>query len=433
MTSVCLRLYQTLARAFPYEFKTVYGDELQYVTEQSIEGIWRRYGFLGLLRLLLDLAIRIPAEYLSEFAQDLRYGLRMLAHSPGFTTVAIVSLTLGIGIATAAFSEMNGFILRDVPVVRNPGDLVMFHTPVSFPDYQRYRERADLFAGTLAYMAPVPLSVSLGGRDERVWGHLVTASYLATLGVQPALGRWFSPAEEQPGQPLRVAISYRFWRNHLGFDPAIIGKILRINGQPCAVAAVTPDQFQGASPLVFVADLWLPAGVGPGVVPELAGDVLERHDRATFQLLARLRPGVSTPRAEAALEPMARQIERDYADPNRDRPGRRIQLHPGGKMMPIKKEDLPMIAGFFAVLGGVILLIASSNVANMMLARAADRRKEISVRLALGAGRARLIRQLIAESLLLAAAAGAMGLALAWVADARGLAGDRCCLPSRPI
>ena len=414
MTSACLRFYRALARAFPYEFKALYGDPLEYVTEQAIEDVWRRYGIFGLLRLLLDLAIRIPAEYLSEFAGDLRFGVRMLANAPGFTSVAIVSLTLGIGIATAAFSEMNGFIMRDVPAVRDPEQLVMFKAPVAFPDYRRYRERSDLFSATLAYMAPIPLSVSLGGRDERAWGHLVTASYLSTLGVQPALGSWFTPAEEQPGQPPRVAISYRFWRNRLGFDPAIIGKTLRINGQPCAVAAVTPDEFQGASPMAFVADLWLPVGVGAGVAPELAGDLLGRHSRASFLVVARLRPGVSTARAEAALEPMALQLEKDYGDPNRDHPGRRIQLHPGGKLMPIKKEDIPMIAGFFFVLGGIILLIASSNVANMMLARAADRRREISVRLALGAGRTRLIRQLLSETLLLAAASGAMGFALAW-------------------
>jgi predicted permease len=414
MTGVCLRLYRAMARAFPYDFKNAYGDELQHVTEESIEGIWQRYGVLGLLRLLLDVAIRIPAEHLAEFAQDLRFGLRMLAHSRGFAGVALISLTLGIGIATAAFSEMNGFIMRDVPAVRNPDGLVLFRSPVSFPDYKRYRDRTDLFSTTMAYMAAVPLGVSLGGRTERVWGHLVTPSYFSTLGVQPALGHWFAAAEEQPGQPPDLAVSYRFWRNYLGFDPAIIGKVLRVNGQPCTIIAVGPDEFQGASPLGYVADLWLPIGVGAAVAPELAGDVLERHDRAVFQLLGRLKPGVSEAQAEAALDAVARQIEREQDDPNRDKPGRRVQLLPGGKLTPLKKEELPVIAGFFFVLGGVILLIASSNVANMMLARAADRRKEISVRLALGAGRARLVRQLLTESLVLASAAGAMGYAFAW-------------------
>jgi macrolide transport system ATP-binding/permease protein len=415
MTSACLRLYRALARAFPYDFKNVYAEDLTHVTEEAIEDIWRRNGVLGLLRLLLDLAVRIPTEHLAEFRQDLRYGLRMLGHAPGFTGVALVSLTLGIGIATAAFSEMNGFIMRDVPGVRDPGGLLLFKSAVSYPDYERYRDRTDLFSTTMAYMAAVPLGVSLGGRTERVWGHLVTASYFSTLGVDPALGHWFSPAEEQPGRPPDVAVSYRFWRNYLGFDPAIIGKTLRVNGQPCTIVAVGPDGFLGASPMAYVADLWLPLGVGGGVVPELAGNMLERHDRTLFVALARLRVGISQGPAEAALDAMARQIEREQGDPNRDRPGRRIQLYPGGKLVPMRKEEIPVIAGFFFALGGVVLLIAGSNVANMMLARAADRRKEISMRLALGAGRGRLIRQLLTESLLLAAAAGAMGYAFAWV------------------
>ena len=415
MTAICLRLYRAMARAFPYDFKNAYGDELTNVSEEAIEDIGRRHGLFGLLRLLLDLAVRIPAEHLAEFAQDLRYARRMLAHSPGFTTVALVSLTLGIGIATAAFSEMNGFIMRDVPAVRDPGGLVLLRTPVSYPVYRRYRDRADLFSTSMAYMPAVPLGVSLGGRTERVWGHLVTASYFSTLGVRPALGRWFSAAEEQPGHAPQVAISYRFWRNYLGFDPAIIGKVLRVNGQPCTIVAIGPDGFLGASPMAYAADLWLPVGVDAAVAPELAGDVLDRYDRALFLLLGRLRPGVSVAQAEAAMDAMARQIEREQDDPNRDRPGRRIQLYPGGKLVPMRKEEIPVIAGFFCVLGGVVLLIAGSNVANMMLARAADRRKEISIRLALGAGRARLIRQLLTESLLLAAAAGALGYAFAWM------------------
>jgi len=414
VTRLSLRLYRALAAAFPYDFQNAYGQDLEHTTEDAIEEIWKQHGIVGLVRLLLDVAIRVPAEHLGEFWQDLRYGIRMLRMAPGYTTVALVSLALGIGIATAAFSEMNGFIMRDVPAVRDPGGLVLLKRPVSYPDYQRYRDRKDLFTASMAYMAAVPLGVSLGGRTERVWGHLVTASYFSTLEVQPALGQWFQAGEDQPGHAPTVALSYRFWSNYLGSDPGIIGKVLRVNGQPCTVVAVGPAEFQGASPMAYVADFWMPIGVGGSVAPELAGDVLERHDRAIFVMLGRLKPGVAVGQAEAALDSVARQIEREQGDPNRDRPGRRVQLHPGGKLIPLKKEELPMIVGFFAVLGGVILLIASSNVANMMLARAADRRKEISVRLALGAGRARLIRQLLTESLVLAAASGAIGYAFAW-------------------
>ena len=414
--ALSLRVYRALARAFPQEFKSVYGDELLQVTEDACDAIWRRHGVVGFLRLLADIAIRVAVEHLSELRRDIRYGLRALAASPGFTAVALISLTFGIGVATSAFSELNGYVLRDVPAVQKPGQLVVVQGPVSYPNYKRYSERSDLFSGTLAYAAPVPFGVSLGGRTERTWGHLVTASYFPTLGVIPALGRVFRREDEQPGRAPIVVVSYRFWRNHLGSDSLVVGRALQVNGQPCTIIGVGPEEFQGASPMVYGADLWLPVSVGARVAPELAGNVLERHDRATFHFVGRLRPGVAAPRAEAALDTIARQLEQEYGDPERNWKGRRVTLLPGGKLLPIPKRDLPLLTGFMAVLGGMILLIASFNVASMLLARAADRRKEIAVRLALGAGRGRLIRQLLTESMLLAAGAGVLGLLMvAWL------------------
>src|ERR1035438_783786 len=186
--AVTLRIYRALARAFPQEFKNVYGDELLQVAEDAIEPVWRRHGFAGLVRLLLDVAIRVPAEYLAELRQDIRHGLRMLAGSPGFTAVALISLSLGICIATCSYSEVNG-LLRDLPGVPNPDQLVALQTPTSFPNYQRFRELNDLFSGAFAYVAPVPFGIWLNGRAERTWGHLVTASYFSTLGVHALLGQ----------------------------------------------------------------------------------------------------------------------------------------------------------------------------------------------------------------------------------------------------
>lgn len=407
-----LRLYRRLASAFPYEFQNAYGEELLQTAEDAIEGIWQRHGIWGLARLLLDIAIRVPAEYVAEFRQDVRYGLRALAASPGFTAVALISLTLGIGVASSAFSEMNGFVLRDVPAVWRPGELAMLEAPVPYPSYRRYRQRSDLFAASFAYMAPVPFGVSTGGHTQRVWGHLVTPSYFATLGVQPLLGRFFG-GQEQPGQAPTVVVSYRFWQNQLGADPTVIGKTLRINGRPCTVIGVGPRDFLGASPMIYIADLWLPVWADARVAPELADRVLERRELAQFHVEGRLKPGVPIARAEAELDTAARQIEQSYGEEDKNRKGRRVRLLPAGKLMPMKKEDLPFITGFFSLLGGMILLIACSNVANMTLARAANRRKEIAVRLALGAGRARLVRQLLTESMLVAAVAGALGFAMA--------------------
>ena len=415
--AISLRLYRALARAFPHEFKNVYGDELLQVTEDAIEPVWRRYGVPGLLRLLLDIAIRIPVEYLAELRQDIRYGLRMLAGSPGFTAVAMISLSLAIAVVTCAYSEVNGLIFRDVPGVPNPDELMALAAPTSYPQYQRYRERSDLFSSTTAYIAPVPFGVSLGGRTERTWGQVVTPSYFATLGAHPALGRFFD--QEQERQSSGVVVSYRFWQEHLGADPAVIGKTLRINGQPCTVIGIGPKDSLGASPALFAADLWLPVSADARTAPELADNTLERRDLNMFQMVGRLKPGITAARAEVALDAVARQMERDYGDAGRERGGRRVLLVPGGKVVPIRKQDVPYFTEVLMVLGSLVLLIACSNVANMMLARAADRRRGIAVRLAMGASRFRLIRQLLTESMLVAAGAGVLGFILtAWLMHA---------------
>src|SRR5271157_3223860 len=185
-----LRLYRGMASAFPDEFQNVYGEEMLQAGEDAIEPVWRRHGALGLARLLLDIAIRLPIEHFAEWRKDVRYALRSLAGSPGFTAVALVSLSLGICIATCAYSEMNG-LLRALPGAHDPDQLVALHSPVSYPTYKQYRELNDLFSGTFAYVAPVPFDVSLGGPTERTWGQLVTHSYFSTLGVRPLLGRFF--------------------------------------------------------------------------------------------------------------------------------------------------------------------------------------------------------------------------------------------------
>lgn len=402
--SITLRIYRALARAFPCEFKNVYEAEILQNAEDSIDGVWQRHGFAGLVRLLLDIAIRVPAEHLSEFRQDIRHGFRVLAGSPGFTAVALISLSLGICIGTCAYTEMNG-LLRDLPGVPEPDRLVALQTPSSYPAYKRYQELNDLFSASFAYVAPVPFGVTLGGRTERTWGHLVTSSYFSTLEVRPFLGRFFNGAEEQPGWAPAVVISYRFWEEHLGSDPSITGKTLRINGHLCTIVGVGSKTFLGASPSLFPADLWLPVTVDAGVAPELANGALERRDLTMFQVVGRLRPGVTEAGAQAELNTAAQQLAEYYGEADRNRKGQRVQLLGGGKVLPLRKQDVPFFKEFFLVMGGLVLLIACANVANMMLARAADRRKEIAVRVALGASRLRLIRQLLTECLLLAAVA----------------------------
>ena len=399
--AITLRLYRALADAFPQEFQNVYGDELIETAEDSIEPVWRRYGVAGLVRLVADIALRIPVEYAAELRRDIRFGLRRLAGSPGFTVVALVSLSLGICIATCAYSEMNG-LLRDLPGVPQPEQLVTFQSPVSYPDYKRYRELGDLFSATFAYVAPVPFGVSLGGSTQRFWGHLVTPSYFATLGAQPLMGRFFERREEQMGATPTVVLSYRFWQEHLGADPSIVGKTLRINGSQATVIGVGTKEFLGASPTLFVSDLWLPVPVDAAMAPELAGNALGRRDLTMFQVVGRLRPGITDTAAEAELDAVAQQLAEANGEKDRENKGRRVLLVGGGRVLPIRKQDVPFFREFLMVLGGLVLLIACINTANMMLARAADRRKEIAVRLTLGASRARLIRQLLTEAVLVA-------------------------------
>jgi macrolide transport system ATP-binding/permease protein len=343
-----------------------------------------------------------------DVGKDVRHAVRSLAGSPGFTAVALISLSLAICIVTCAFTEMNWMALRTIPGVQSPEQLVALQLPASYPSYQRYRAHDDVFSSTLAYVAAVPFGVSQGGRTERYWGHLVTPSYFSTLGVHPVMGR-FLDAEERPGAVTPVVVSYRFWQEQLASDPLAIGKTLRVNSQPATVVGVGPKEFLGASPILFGADLWMPLSVGERVAPELAGQALERRDRTIFRVVGRLRPGVTNSRVEAELDATAQQIEQENGDAASTQKGRRVLLVEGGKMLPLRKQDLPFFTSFFTIMSGLIMLIACANVGNMMLARAAGRRKEIAVRLALGASRARIVRQLLTESLLLVVAAAVPG------------------------
>lgn len=357
-------------------------------------------------------ATRKPAGWMAGFGQDLRYGLRSLLSSPGFTLVALLSLSLGMCIATCAFSEMNGMVLRALPGAREPAELAGIQSPVSYPMYRRVLEQRDLFSSAMAYAAPVPFAVTVAGGTQRTWGHLVSEMYFSTLGVRPALGAFPDSARETPA----VVLSHGFWRDRLGQDSSVIGRAIRINGRPVTIAGIAPADFAGASPFLFKADLWIPVTTGSAIAPELADNALERRDLPMFFVVGRLRPGVAVARAEAELDAVARQFESDRLEVDSARKGRRVLLVEAGKLLPVRKQDIPFFTSFLATMAVLIMLLASANVATMMLARAARRRREIAVRLALGASRTRLVRQLLTESTLIATAAGVIGFfASAWL------------------
>jgi predicted permease len=406
---LCLWMYRRLARAFPHEFQMVYGTDVIQLGEDAVDQIWKRHGFAGLLRLLGDLAVRLPVEYASEIRRDIAYSFRTLSKSPGFALVGIISLGLGIGVTTAVFSEVESLMFRDMPAARAPKELVMARA-ISYPNFEHFRDQHTLFQGAAAVIQAVPFGVALdsSAKSERVFGQIVSPDYFSVFGVGPALGRVFDPTIDKPGEPALVVVSERFWRDHLHADPAAVGRVIRLNGHSATIAGVAAKDFLGVMPMI-PGDIFLPTTAPPQTLPELAGDVIHKSDAKIFGVVFRLAPGISIDNAEVALDTMARNLDEATLDPDRNRKGRRVHLIPAGTVLPIDKQLRPVIMGLYGVLMGLLLTIACMNLANMLLARGASRRKEIAIRLAIGASRFRLIRQLVIESLVLALAGGAAG------------------------
>ena len=403
-------LYRKLVQFFPHRFRCGFEREMLQTTEEAADWIERQSPF-GLMLLFADLAVELVAAYLRECIWDLRYEARLLIRKPVFTFVAVVSMSLAICAGASFFSELNGTILRDVPGVAEADELVTLQQPISYPAYRLFRDHKDLFSSTAAYVAPVPFGVGFGGHRERIWGHIVTPSYFSALGVTAEAGRVLDARDEVTQGTPPIVVSDRFWKRNLGSDPNVIGRAIHINGKLCSIVGVTPDGFQGASPMMFVADIWLPVSAGEAVAPELANNALERPQLSMFHFLGRRRQGVAPLQIETALDLMQRQMLRNNGHPATEN-GHLFSVASGGKLIPIRQRELGLFAFLPIVVIALLLLIACSNVVNMLLARALDRRREVAVQLAMGASRARLIRQLIMEGILIASGAGALGFAL---------------------
>jgi predicted permease len=348
-------------------------------------------------------------------ARDLRYGLRMLARSPGFTAVAVVSLALGIGANTAIFSLVNAALLRPLPVERpeqmmsltNAVETRMFPT-FSYPNYKDIRDRNDVFRGLIAYRF-APLSVSYDGVNERQWGYVVSGNYFDVLGVKAALGRMISEDDDRlPGAHPVTVVSYQCWQQRFGSDPALIGKSLIVNGLGYTVIGVAPRGFFGTE-IIAAPELWFPMAMQSQV--EVGNSWLDNRGAEYVFVQGRLNSGVGVAQARAALDSIALQLEREYPDFNE---GKRLGLQPIGIMGGVMRGAVLGFTGMLMAVVGFVLLLACTNLANLLLARATERRKEIAVRLALGASRLRLVWQLMAESMLLAVGSGVLGLLLAY-------------------
>jgi predicted permease len=420
------RIYRWLAQAFPHEFKLAYGTEVTQLGDDVVEEIAKRQGATGLIRLIADIAIRVPLEYLSEMRADMRYGLRALIKSPGFALVGIISMGLGIGLTTNVYSSKWELLFRDLPSAANAKHLVMFQASadgdlaaVSYYYIEQYREQRSLFAGVAAFQSGVPFNATFQGdlnaKPERVFGQLVSADYFSVLGVQPQRGRVLSPELDKPGDETAVVISDRFWRNRLNTSPNALGQILRLNGQLATIVGITPKDFNGALG-VNPAELFVPITATAALAPELANDVLHQRNAKEFLAIMCLAPGVTIESAEAGLDAITRSLdEQDPSAPARTDKGRRVTLLPAGTNVPMPRKLKPALIGFLLALMGLIITLACMNLANMLMARGANRRKELAIRLSVGASRFRIVRQMISEGILLSLLGGLAGFALAYV------------------
>ena len=410
-------IYRRLAAAFPHEFKLAFGDEMMQAGEDSIAEVAKRYGVLGLVRLIADLLLRLPIEYLNEMRRDLPYAARTLRKSPGYAVVGIVSMGLGIGLTTNVYSTGWALITRTLPGVASAEQLVTAEKPASYIYIERYREQNNLFAGVAAVMSPVEFNVGLGDRNskpERVYGQLVSPDYFSVLGMNAQRGRLLSTDLDKAGAPASVVVSDRYWRSRLNAEPEAIGRTIHLNGQPATIVGITPRKFDGAL-TANPAELFVPTTVPASLAPELGNDVLHNPSAKDFQLLFRLAPGITVDAAEAALDGVTRRLDKDdpLAPPQQDK-AKRVVLLPAGIRVPIPREFRPKILGFYIALMAIITAIACLNLATMVLARTASRRKELAIRLGVGASRFRLVRQMITEGILLSLIGGAAGFAMAY-------------------
>src|SRR6266540_108251 len=349
--------------------------------------------------------------------QDLRYGARMLRKKPRFTLIAIITLALGIGANTAIFSLVNTALLRPLPVER-PEQLVSINNVslnipvISYPNYRDFRDRNNSFSGMLAYRYTT-LGLSNNGVNERVWGYLATGAYFEVLGVKPALGRFFTPDDDKsPGAHPVAVITYDCWQKRYAGDPQVMGKTVIINGRNFTIIGVAPQGFYG-SEIIYRPEIWFPSMMQAQID---GWSELETRGSPTFFAQGRLKPGVTMSQAEAELKTIAAQLAREF--PN-DNEGMTVTLSPAGLFGAWMRGPIIGFAGVLMAVVGLVLLLACTNLANLLLAHATERRKEIAIRLAIGAGRWRLVRQLLTESVALAALGGAFGLALAyWLVDA---------------
>jgi macrolide transport system ATP-binding/permease protein len=363
---------------------------------------------------------------MNSFWRDLRYAVRTLQNSPGFTIIAIVTLGLGMAVHTTVFSVVNGLLLRPLPVphAKQIAVLALQQTGMpgvqkfSYPDYQDIRSQTDSFSDVFGYRATLGL-LAVDGKGDHCLLSRVTSNYFSVLGIKPAIGRFILPTEGQtPGADSVVVLGYSYWQKQFGGQPGVIGKQVEINGHPATIVGVTPKGFHGTYAVVDM-DGYVPLSAPLGGQDEAEKAVqklwTQREDRS-LSLLGRLKPGVNWKQAQATLSVVARRISEQHPETYK---GVTFQVYSEklARPEPDPENTLPVVAAAFSALAGLVLLVSCFNIANVLLARATVRQREMGIRAALGAGRGRPVRQHLTESLLLAFLGGGAGLVLAsWAA-----------------
>jgi len=360
----------------------------------------------------------------SAFLQDLRYGLRMALRSPGFTAVAVLTLAIGIAVNTTVFSWTDMMLLRPIPGVPNGGELAAFETvapdgvalPTSLADFRDHRDHLKLIS--LAAATPMTMTIGEGDHADRIWGELVSANYFAVLGVKPVLGRTISQREcgdKVDACPVAI-LGYGLWKNRFHGDPGVIGTTVLLNHQPLTVIGVAPAEFRGSLPGLTLS-IWTPLTMAP-LLNTVPREALDDRGKRYFMGVARLKPGVHFAQARAECSALAHQIAQ--SEP-------RTNAGIGATLLPIREGHFGgqvTMAGPLAILMavcGLVFLIVCANVSSLLLARSIARRKEFSVRMAMGAGRGRLAGQLLSESLILAVLGVLAGVPLfLWMSQSLG-------------
>jgi predicted permease len=354
--------------------------------------------------------------------QDLRYALRLLRRSPAFTAMALLIIALGVGANSLVFSVANGWLWRPLPV-REPAELVTLfahsrsdnsYYDFSWPDYQDFR-KLGVFTDAVAY-TPTPLNFALRDRSERIWGELVSGNYFDVLGVPAALGRTFLSTEGvTPGDAPVAVISDAFWAR-FDRDPGIVNRTVKINGQAFTIVGVAPPSFRGVYQFAFAPDVWVAGTMLDVVQPGTTGRLMLRG-ATSFRMMARLKPGITHEQAAAAVKALGQQLEQQYPTTNAGFDAFALR-HRDAWPEPDVAAGSHLTALLFLGGVGLVLLVACGNVANLLLARAVARRREIALRVALGADRSRVVRQLLTESAVLATGGAVLGLLLTiWGTD----------------